>query len=509
MTTDSRLTRVSSGEVKINNSYGIDARLFAKENVPIESAAVTELLEMLELQKTISDFSALSPESFNVPPEIKQIAVTPDFHKAKGIPVGTVLATKGFVVPQAVGKDINCGMRMHLTSISKDQIEGKLDELENIFRHIFFEGGRNIPMSGLQREALFRNGLAGLLDSTPRTMNEGLWSLFHDLDIAGDLERIDFKGSLKSGSTFGLKEFIGPKDRLTRDTQIGSIGGGNHFVEIQYVDNIIDGSTAHAWGIKPGMVTVMIHTGSVSIGHLCGSYYRDVTRELYPKKLKQPSNGIFILPTGEMHRDKVSLFWDSFYNAANFAFANRAFLGLMALDGLNKVCGDIDFPLLYDAPHNLMWNDSADPDLIIHRKGACPARGFDGMKGTPFKYYGEPVLVPGSMGTSSFILAGKGNNNSLQSACHGAGRTLSRGNALKGNDQQFNTFMNSSHLVTATDLNRPDIKLRRDIVERKLEEIKQEAPHAYKDIYPIIETLEEVDIARPVAELKPLLTIKG
>ena len=511
MNTDPRLSRLDPNRLTLqDNNLKIPVTLFANEQVPVDSRSVTELLRLLELKNTVDLFADSVPHAFITEPTIRQVAVTPDFHKAKGIPVGTVLVTEGFFVPQAIGNDINCGMRLHRTSLTADQIFSNIDKLETAFRHLFFEGGRNIPMTGIQREAIFRAGLLGLLDSTPKTLTEGLWKFFHELDMESDLDNIEQQGSLVSDSVFGLKDFIGDSKRLSRDSQIGSIGGGNHFVEIQYIKNILDGTIAHAWGLKPGMVTVMVHTGSVSIGHLCGVTYRDVVRQIWPKKLKYPDNGIFILPTGERYQDEVTRFWDSMNNAANFAFANRMFLALMALKGLNQVCGESDFSLLYDAPHNLLWKEpSAEGISYVHRKGACPARGFEAMEGTSFAYYGEPVLVPGSMGASSFILAGQGNPDSAFSASHGAGRVLSRGKALRGHDEAFKIFMEKFRVITPVDLRRQEILLRRDIVAKKLADIKQEAPYAYKGIGPVIKTLNDADIARPVAELTPLMTIKG
>lgn len=511
MSLDPRLTRVDATRVRIDNPYGIDATLFANEQVPVEAAAVTELVEMLDLHHTVERFAEASPESFEREPAIRQVAVTPDFHKARGIPVGTVMATKGFVVPQTIGNDINCGMRLHLTSLHADDLAGRVEALDTAFRHLFFEGGRNIPMTREQREALFTNGLTGLLEATPASLQEGLWSLYHEVDQARDLGRVDRRGSLPASRAFGLDDFMGRAGVLSRDSQIGSIGGGNHFVEIQKVETILDGTTAHAWGFRPGMVTVMVHTGSVSIGHQSGGYYRDVVRRIYPAGVRHPKNGIFVLPEGERYADEWALFWDALNNAGNFAFANRLFLALAALQGLRRVCGDdVDMRLLYDAPHNFLWRETLDgEEMVIHRKGACPARGYQQMAGTDFAYYGEPVLVPGSMGASSFVLAGQGSAESLLSASHGAGRSLSRGDALKGDDEAFRRFMERFRVVTPVDLRRQDVKLRRDIVERKLDEIKQEAPHAYKGIGPVVQTLTEAGIARPVVELTPLMTIKG
>jgi tRNA-splicing ligase RtcB (3'-phosphate/5'-hydroxy nucleic acid ligase) len=507
---DSRFTRLDAHRVRIENPYGIPVNLFAGEDVPVENKAITELLELLELSQTVERFAEADPEAFDIMPSLERVAVTPDFHKAQGIPVGTVLQTQGFVVPQAIGSDVNCGMRLHLTSLNVDAVTDQLDDLETAFRSLFFEAGRNIPMTRNQREGLFLNGLEGLLEATPRSLETGLWRLFQRADIAADLERIESRGSHMASQVFGLEDFLGRKDEFSRDSQIGSIGGGNHFVEIQRVEKILDRGIAHTWGIRPGMVTIMVHTGSVGIGHLSGSIYREVVRQVYPKSLKHPKNGIFVLPTGQKHLELQRLFWDALANAANFAFANRLFLGLMAVSSLQDVFGEFEFPLLYDAPHNLVWpqNDSST-ETFVHRKGATTARGLEAMQNTPFAFTGEPVLVPGSMGSSSFILAGQGLPDALSSASHGAGRALARGAATRGHDAEFKRFLEEFRVVTPLDLRRQDVKMRRDILNKKLEELKQEAPHAYKGIGPVVRTLEGAGMARAVVELSPLMTIKG
>ena len=255
----------------------------------------------------------------------------------------------------------------------------------------------------------------------------------------------------------------------------------------------------------------MVHTGSVGVGHLCGGHYRDVVRQIHPPTLKHPANGIFVLPEGERHRAHAELFWDALHNAANFAFANRMFLVVMALAGLRRVLGDgVGFDLVYDAPHNFLWKEEVDgEEVVVHRKGATPARGFEAMAGTPFAYYGKPVLVPGSMGASSFVLVGQGNTEALASASHGAGRVLSRGEAMRGFDDEFERFLRDFRVVTPTDLRRPDVRMRPDILGKKLEELKQEAPFAYKGIGPVVSTPTAAGIARPVAELSPIMTVKG
>ena len=503
------LNRVNENQLTIANEYEIDVSLFANEDVPIEQIAVDELRRMLELHETIESFAKASPESFANTPRISRVAVTPDFHKAQGIPVGTILETSGFVVPQAIGNDVNCGMRLHLTGFDADQIAGHVEQLETECRHMFFEAGRRIPMQRSHREAMLLGGIKGLYETVDSNFDEGLWAHFHRMPREHTLSRIERQGSLDANRVFGLDNYLG-EQRVSRDSQIGSIGGGNHFVEIQRVEKILDGQVAHAWGLRPGMVTVMVHTGSVSIGSACGTFYRDKVREIFPAHLKHPENGIFVLPIGQRHQETSSMFWDAMHNAANFAFANRMFLALMAWSSLEKCIGPTTFDLLYDAPHNMLWRETSEQgEKIVHRKGACPARGFTAMKGTPFEYYGEPVLVPGSMGASSFILAGNGLDGSLCSAAHGAGRAVSRGSAMSGYKKEFEDFLKNFRIVTPVDFRRQDIRRRKDIIEKKLADLKQEAPFAYKGIGPVISTIRDAGIARPVAELKPIMTVKG
>jgi len=504
------LKRIDSNRLKLTNPYGIDVTLFANEEVPIEPIAVGELQVMLQLQETIEAIHKACPERFLVEPKIESVALTPDFHKARGIPVGTILETSGFLVPQAIGNDINCGMRLHRTSLDAEQVVASADSLETACRSIFFEAGRRIPMEWAHREALLLSGIEGLFDTVDSSFDEGIWSYFHRTDRDHTLDRIDRRGCLPARHVHGLEDMLGQRNRLHRDSQIGSIGGGNHFVEFQQVERILDGQVAHAWGLEPGLVTVMVHTGSVSVGYASGSFYRDQVCQRHPMSVRKPDNGIHILPLGPEDGETEAIFWDAMHNAANFAYANRMFLALMAWASLETCFGETRCELLYDAPHNMIWKGNANGrETFVHRKGACPARGYEAMANTPFAYYGEPVLVPGSMGASSYILAGNGLPGSNQSAAHGAGRAVSRGASMKGFDQEFEKFLKEFRVVTPVDFRRQDIRQRSDIMQKKLADLRQEAPFAYKGIGPVIETIHDSGMARPVAELKPLLTVKG
>lgn len=496
-------TRISDTQIRVNSN--IPATIFANSEVPVQDAAVEELTELLSLQDTALRMHEVQPELFKGPPSVEKVSLSPDFHKGAGIPIGTSLLTKNFVVPQAVGSDINCGVRLHATSLTYEQVRSKVDALEPQLRHIFFEGGRSIPLTQIQRQQLLTRGLYGLLECyTPEreTWNQGIWQGF-DLDQQyKDLERTKHLGCLDTKERiWGLDDYVGRTD-VTRDSQIGSIGGGNHFVELQYVSKIFKGDAAYAWNLKVGSVVAMVHSGSVNIGHLCGSAYLEVVRKVYPQKLTFPKNGIFPLPNN--CSPAYDTFFTALHNAGNFAFANRLFLALMMRQALRQIFEDFSYDLVYDSPHNLVWDRGES--RILHRKGACPAGGI-GEGCDP--YFGEVVLVPGSMGSASFVMEGCGNVDALGTASHGAGRNLSRGDALHHNEEEFQKFLKEFRIITPIDPKRPDIRVRPEIVKKYLEAIKKEAPFAYKDIGPVVRTLQDAGVATPVAELKPILTLKG
>ncbi|MDE6055665.1 MAG: RtcB family protein, partial [Lachnospiraceae bacterium] len=442
-------------------------------NAAPDKNAMAELHQMTALEETLERLMAVSGYFQAEEPRIEKIILTPDFHKGAGIPIGTVMMTKGFAVPQAMGNDINCGMRFYTTNLSEEKIQEKLPELSKKVRHIFFEGGRQIPMTGRQRQALLRYGLEGLLETHKDSKGSGLWR-YYDSEIQEKwLSRTVFRGSLKTDDTEGLEDFIGSYEQLAYDDQIGTIGGGNHFLEVQRVAEIYDGQTANAWNIKKGAVVVMLHTGSLTIGHHSGLLNRQICQDIYPTGLVHPENKIYPIPETGAAPDAWKRFWSASGNAANFGFANRLFLGFMIQEVFTDVLGTCDMELLYDAPHNYIWKKQMDgEDYYIHRKGACCAGGCGDMEGTEFAYYGEPVMIPGSMGSSSYLLRGLGNPDSLWSASHGAGRKKSRGDAIKGNDEAFRKFMEKFHVITPIDPARNDLKGRTDILKKWEETIR-------------------------------------
>ena len=360
---------------------------------------------------------------------------------------------------------------------------------------------------GAARGAVHATAWTGLLDATPQVAERGaVVAVPRAATSAGDLTRVERQGSLpaahgRSASTTSWARATGS----SRDTQIGSIGGGNHFVEIQRVEKILDGPTAHAWGLKPGMVTVMVHTGSVSIGHLCGGHYRDVVRASIRRRCKHPDNGIFVLPEGDRHRRGLGLA----AQRRELRVRQPAVPGLMAWRTARVSAMPIS-PCSTMLPHNLLWRETQDGrGDCAASQGRLPGPRLRGdgrhavrllrRAGAGARLDGREQLHPGR--------AGK--REALFSASHGAGRALSRGEAVKGHDEEFEEFLARFRVVTPVDLPPPGRAIRRDIVEKKLADIKQEAPFAYKGIGPIVDTLTAAGIARPVAELTPLMTMKG
>lgn len=508
---DAVVHRMDDTRSVIPNPFGVPVTLFANRDVPIELEAVEQALGFVAIAGTIEDIwrreraGSIAPFWGDAAGRLQRVVLTPDFHRGGGIPVGTVAEARGFVVPQAVGNDVCCGMRFLVTDVTRDELAPHLDAIHRPLRAVFFRGQREIPMSPRQREALLREGLWGLHETRDDNAGTGLWRHYDARTQEADLRRVHFEGVLPTRGTFAFADYIAASGKLDgRDSQIGSIGGGNHFVELQVIEDILDGTTAHAWGVTGGRVAIMAHSGSVSLGHSVGGYFVDRARAIYPAALAHPEHGFYAIPTAGPHAALGARYLDAMRNAANFAFGNRLFLGLMAVRVLSEVLGrDVEARLIYDAPHNLIW----DGDVHLHRKGACPALGADPTAAaSPFRYTGHPVIIPGSMGAASYLLAGTGNGAALCSACHGAGRSLSRG---KSRHVDPGDTFERLRVVTPIDPTAPDVRLRRDVLAEYHDRLKEEAPYAYKDITPIVKTVEEAAIARRVARMWPLLTIKG
>jgi tRNA-splicing ligase RtcB (3'-phosphate/5'-hydroxy nucleic acid ligase) len=492
----------------VDNPQGLDVRLFANHDVPFEQDAFEQLFEFLDVERAAREIReqerrGAKPFFGDAEAGIDRVVLTPDFHKGSLVPVGTVARAQHMCIPQAIGNDICCGMRLLVTDLPAEALTPHWPAIQKRLRAIFFAGERDIPMSPSQREAVLRDGLPGLVETAADNRGRGIWSRFDGSAARDDLQKAHANGSFATRRLFGFEKFIQSSGEVdSRDPQIGCVGGGNHFVELQRVDALYEGHAARDWGLSKGALAIMIHSGSVGLGHAVGGHFMDRAREIFPKNIRAPKGGFYPLPTAGPLGEEGLFYLDGMGNAANFAFANRMFLGLMALRAIEEATGrNVASKLVYDAPHNLVFQDG---ESFLHRKGATPAHGP-----TATDWLGKPVIIPGSMGAASYLLAGEGNAAALDSACHGAGRSLSRGRAAHADPLVFERALEGLRIVGPIDPRHPSISRRRDILVKYQKRMMEEAPYAYKAVEPVVESVQSAGIAHKVAKLFPLCTVKG
>lgn len=449
--------------------FGLPTLLAADQNVFLEENA------FVQLQALITNLQA------HTNPEIKleKMSISPDFHKGSPIPVGITLQTSGGVFPSIVGSDIGCGMQMIvLKGLEKQHLIQNGENLKHALRESFFAGKRKIAMNQKLQSAIFRHGVNGMLECD---LPSGLWKNSGKQNLQKFVLASHQKGGFSSGSIFSsIQNYIQKMDSsLHYDAHLGTVGGGNHFVEIGYVDNIVHGSAAYHFGLEKGDISILIHSGSLNFGKSVAQFFIDLC--------KNKGGSLSAL------QDKdAEDYFSAMQNAANFAFVNRVAMGLMVTEAISQSTGkSFDMHVAWDAPHNLAWKQDSK---FIHRKGSTPALGASADH-----FFGQPVLVPGSMGDKSWILAGNGNQDFLCSVPHGAGRSKSRKNAQLSGETNLD-------VVLPIDLQG---NVRNDIRKLALQRLGQESPEAYKAVDPAVECTEKFGIAERVASHRPLITIKG
>lgn len=424
---------------------------------------------------------------------IRSITTTPDFHPGKPVPVGVAADVEGAVMPHLIGNDIGCGMRMlAIDGLDEDYLQGR--ELEVALRHAFFQGGRDVALRGRDRHAILRDGVPGLLEAiTDR--REGLLARCDLAALWRDVDRMSDAGSFRSSTIDpDFQDYANRDDRFHRDAILGTIGGGNHFVEFGVTEQIRDGIFAQACGLRKGSVVLVVHSGSLDSGQRVGSVAKE--------RLAAARN-----PDGE-HRiaaqgdDIHGRYMNGHANAANAAFVNRLLIGLAAMAAISRVLGrEVGHRLIYDAPHNTVWERGG---MVRHRKGACPASGPGELKGSPYEWLGEPVILPGSMGDGTWLLRGLGSIAGLASSAHGAGRKLSRQEARAGGEVDT-----TLRVVGPLDRFDPALRGRPDILAELSARLREEAPAAYRRIDLVVDPMVEAGLVDRVAKIRPVLTVKG
>jgi tRNA-splicing ligase RtcB len=487
------LTRSGNYRVKkiSDFQFQIEKDEAKKMNVPVTIYADDNLISKMIMDRTIDQAVNVS----TLPGVKKHVVVLPDGHEGYGFPVGGVAATdleEGVISPGGVGYDINCGVRLIKTNLTEKDLKPKLKDLIN-------ELFRAIP-SGLGSEGAFKLTRSQLdeylIEGAEKTISEGYgWE--EDAEVCEE-------GGKMSGAD---PSSVSDTARKRGASQIGSLGSGNHFVEVQKVDKILDERAAKAMDINhKDQIVILIHCGSRGFGHqVCSDYLRisEITLRKYGMELADrelacvPNNS----SEGESYRKAM-------YCALNFAWSNRQMITHWIRKSFEKVFEmserQLDMKLVYDVSHNIAKverhkvNGEGIQNLVIHRKGAT--RAFPaGMDQIPTKYrtIGQPVIIPGSMGTASWVLLGnkKSLDLSFGSTAHGAGRTMSRSAAKRA--------------YTLEDV--------RSALESKGIYIKavtkagviEETPNAYKDVDAVANVSNSLGIATKVARLVPIGVIKG
>lgn len=419
--------------------------------------------------------------------------VMPDGHQGYGFPIGGVAGfdiEDGVISPGGVGYDINCGVRVLRTNLSLQDVKSKLRDLvDAIFK--------NVP-SGV--------GSTGYLKLTFRDLDEVLeygvkWAIERGYGWERDAVHTEEEGSMKGARADKVSRVAKQRGH----EQLGTLGAGNHFLEIQVVEEIYDPHIAKIMGITHvGQITVMIHTGSRGLGHQVASdYLMIMERAMRKYGISVPDRELAAVP---FKSPEAQDYFAAMAAAANFAWANRQIITHWVRESFRQVYKrdpeEFDLEVIYDVAHNIAKIEehiinSEKYKVVVHRKGAT--RAFPpGHPDIPedYKSIGQPVLIPGSMGTASYILVGIYEGaRTWYSAPHGAGRWLSRGEAIRSYSPDR----------VISELERKGIAIR--AATKRV--VSEEAPEAYKDVDRVVFVAEKVKIAKPVVKLVPIGVVKG
>lgn len=458
------------------NIYSIHPR--GEMIVPCQIYLKAELLPFLE-KEALEQLSAAA----TLPGVFKYVLGMPDIHTGYGLPIGGVLAVtypEGVVSAGAVGMDINCGVRLLTTNLHQQDLKSR--ELKRLLRAI-----EELVPTGIGTQSKYQ-----LKDQLKNIVERGVPHLVKlGLATTEDLERIEEGGCLPGADLDACS-----REAQARMNQLSTLGGGNHFIEFSVVDHVFDKKTANFFNLAPEQVVIMIHTGSRGFGHqICQDYSREMAHQASALGITLPNRGLACAP---LQSTLGKRYLAAMACAVNFAFANRQLITNDVTKAMAKVLGKKagQTKLLYDVAHNIAKKEKHfNRKLLVHRKGATRALP-PGHKNNPklFMTTGHPVLLPGSMGTHSYIATGlERAKETFCSVNHGAGRILSRRAAKRSiSKNEFQKQMDGIHY------NVDDYK-----------QILDEAPQAYKDIHLVVDTLAEIGIINLVANVKPLAVIKG
>lgn len=481
--TKSDLKRIDEYLWEIPQNFREDMRVPAR--IYADEAILDDALEDLSVEQLAN--------TATLPGIVRHALAMPDVHQGYGFPIGGVAAMElphGVISPGGIGYDINCGVRLLASRVHKEQL---------------------LPHLGTLAEALFRDipsgvGRGGELKLSRDEMDEVLekgavWVVKKGQGIKEDLERTEEHGCMAGASASKVSNRAKERGK----DQAGTLGSGNHFLEVQEVVEIYDQKVAEAFGLFLGQITIEIHSGSRGLGHqVCTDGVQALQRAITKYGIKVPDRELVCVPFDSPEGQD---YFAAMAAAANYAWANRQRLAHLVRQVFDRVMvgkvPDTFLYQIYDVAHNIAKIeeyiiDGGKKRLLVHRKGATRAFG-PGHPELPEVYrpVGQPVLIPGSMGTASYVLVGtrEAMESTFGSTCHGAGRVLSRHAAKKEAKGQ--------EVV--------DTLAKRGIIVKgaSLSGIAEEAPEAYKDVDLVVNIVHRAGIARKVAKLVPLAVIKG
>jgi tRNA-splicing ligase RtcB len=456
--------------------------------VPGVIIATPTLLEEMEIEQPLEQVRNVA----HLPGIVGYSIAMPDIHWGYGFPIGGVAAMDaetGVISPGGVGYDINCGVRLAIVPLAFKEIDEKARRslLEHIFHLV--PSGVGHGHKGKQRQ-LTETDYYHLVEKG------AAWSVEKGYGFAKDLEHMESKGLIKGADIKAVSQ-----DAMLRGRdQLGSIGSGNHFVEIGEVQQLFLPEIAGTWGVEKGQTYILIHSGSRGFGHqICQDTLNSFIKQGFAEGL--PDRQLVAAP---IKSQAGRQYFAAMSAAANFAFNNRQQILHAVRQGFQEVCHikPEDIRLIYDVCHNIAKFethviDGIERKLCVHRKGATRAFGPGAAELAPiFRQTGQPVLVPGDMGRASHLMVGLGNPLTWCSACHGAGRAKSRHQSMKnwgGGKQAISHMKELGIQVMAT----------------SYRTIAEEMPDAYKNVDTVVEAVEEAGLANRVARLRPYLVIKG
>jgi tRNA-splicing ligase RtcB len=430
----------------------------------------------------------------HLPGIVRASFAMPDIHWGYGFPIGGVAAVdegEGVVSPGGVGYDINCGVRLMTTKLAVDEIRPRLHDLARQLQ-------RDIPAGVGSSHAIGRLDAA----ETRRVLQNGAaWAVGRGFGRAEDLARTEEGGTL----AWAEPELVSDTALRRGSDQVGTLGSGNHFLELDRVDEIFDDDKADAFGLFPGQLCLLIHSGSRGLGYqVCDDNLAEMDAAMARYRISVPDRQLACAPIDSPEGRR---YLGAMAAAANFAWANRQTMMGLAQRAIERVLaiseGELGAALLWDVCHNIAKRerhvvDGRERQLLLHRKGATRAFG-PGAAELPdcYRDVGQPVMIPGDMGRASYVLCGtaRAMEETFGSSCHGAGRVLSRHAALrKAKGRRIDHELKQQGI---------------EVLSRATKTLAEEMPEAYKDVSQVVDVMHAAGVTLKVARLKPVAVIKG